>query len=329
MKESKRLVVLLATLGCTLLAVATQCVAQTQNFPTRPIRFIVPFAGGGSPDVLARVIGKKVGESLGQPVLVENRPGASGMIAAEIVARAPADGYTVFVSSVPHLAINPHMFPKITYDPLKDFAPISIGVTTQLFLVVNASMPVHSIQEFLTYAKAHPGLTYGTPGTGSQHHLAMELFKHQAGINLVHVPYKGVSQSTMALLAGEINMILTSFPTVAPHVKAGKLRLLAIAQGKRYSRMPDLPTIAEAGLPGYEISTEIGFVAPTGTPKPVIDKLNSEIVKALKTPEIAQQLMTLGMEPVGSTPEQYAESIRANYGLYGKMVKISGARADD
>jgi len=327
MTESKRLTAALATFACMLLAIATQCAAQ--NFPSRPIRFIVPFAGGGSPDVLARVVGKKVGESLGQPVLVENRPGASGIIAADLVAKAPADGYTVFVSSVPHLAINPHMFPKLPYDPLKDFAPISIGVTTQLFLVVNASLPVRSITEFLDYAKAHPGLTYGTPGTGSQHHLAMELFKQQAGINLVHVPYKGVAQATLALLAGEIDVVLTSFPPVGPHVKTGRLRLLATAEGRRYSRMPELPTIAEAGLPGYEISTEIGFVAPTGTPRPVIEKLNSEIVKALKTPEIAQQLITLGMDPVGSTPEQYGESMRANYEKYGKMVKISGARADD
>ena len=327
MTESKRLTAALATFACMLLAIATQCAAQ--NFPSRPIRFIVPFAGGGSPDVLARVVGKKVGESLGQPVLVENRPGASGIIAADLVAKAPADGYTVFVSSVPHLAINPHMFPKLPYDPLKDFAPISIGVTTQLFLVVNASLPVRSITEFLDYAKAHPGLTYGTPGTGSQHHLAMELFKQQAGINLVHVPYKGVAQATLALLAGEIDVVLTSFPPVGPHVKTGRLRLLATAEGRRYSRMPELPTIAEAGLPGYEISTEIGFVAPTGTPRPVIEKLSSEIVKALKTPEIAQQLITLGMDPVGSTPEQYGESMRANYEKYGKMVKISGARADD
>lgn len=327
MMESKRLTAVLATFACVLLANANQCAAQ--NFPSRPIRFIVPFAAGGSPDILARVVGKKVGESVGQPVLVENRPGASGMIAADLVAKAPADGHTVFVSSVPHLAINPHMFPKLPYNPLKDFAPISIGVTTQLFLVVNASLPVRSIAEFLDYAKAHPGLTYGTPGTGSQHHLAMELFKQQAGMNLVHVPYKGVAQSTLALLAGEINVILTSFPTVAAHVKTGRLRLLAIAEGKRYSRMPELPTIAEAGLPGYEISTEIGFVAPAGTPRPVIEKLNSEIVKALKTPEIAQQLITLGMEPVGSTPDQYADSIRANHEKYGKMVKISGARADD
>jgi tripartite-type tricarboxylate transporter receptor subunit TctC len=325
--ESKRLTTALAMFACVLLSAANHCAAQ--NFPSRPIRFIVPFAGGGSPDVLARVVGKKVGESLGQPVLVENRPGASGIIAADLVAKAPADGYTVFVSSVPHLAINPHMFPKLPYDPLKDFAPISIGVTTQLFLVVNASLPARSITEFLDHAKAHPGLTYGTPGTGSQHHLAMELFKQQAGINLVHVPYKGVAQATLALLAGEINVVLTSFPPVGPHVKTGRLRLLATAEGRRYSRMPELPTIAEAGLPGYEISTEIGFVAPAGTPRQVVEKLNSEIVKALKTPEIAQQLITLGMDPVGSTPEQYGESMRVNYEKYGKMVKISGARADD
>jgi len=325
--KAKQLTMAIAALAWALLATATDCAAQ--NFPTKPIRFIVPFAGGGSPDVLARVVGKQVGEALGQPVLVENKPGASGIIAAETVAKAPPDGYTIFVSSVPHLAINPHMFPKLPYDPLKDFAPISIGVSTQLFLVVNSSLPVRSIEEFITYAKAHPGLTYGTPGTGSQHHLAMELFKQGAKIDLVHVPYKGVSQATTALLANEVTVILTSYPTIASHVKAGKLRLLAIAEGKRYARMPEVPTIAEAGLPGYRISTEIGFVAPSGTPKPVIEKLNSEIVKALKTPEIAQRLITLGMEPVGSTPEQYTESIRANYELYGKLVKISGARNTD
>lgn len=325
--KAKQLTMVIAALAWALFAVTTDCAAQ--NFPTKPIRFIVPFAGGGSPDVLARVVGKKVGESLGQPVLVENKPGASGIIAAETVAKAAPDGHTVFVSSVPHLAINPHMFRKLPYDPLKDFAPIAIGVSTQLFLVVNASLPANSIQEFLAYAKSHPGLTYGTPGTGSQHHLAMELFKQQAGVNLVHVPYKGVAQSTMALLAGEINVILTSYPTIGQHVKAGKLRPLAIAEGQRYRRMPELPTIAEAGLPGYRISTEIGFVAPAGTPKPVIEKLNGEIVKALKTPEIAQQLITLGMEPIGSTPEQYSESIRANHELYGKLVKLSGAQATD
>lgn len=317
----------LAALAWALFFLATDSAAQ--SFPAKPIRFIVPFAGGGSPDVLARVVGKKVSESLGQPVLVENRPGASGIIAADLVAKAPPDGYTVFVSSIPHLAINPHMFPKLPYNPLKDFAPISIGVTTQLLLVVNASLPVRSIQEFLVYARANPGQTYGTPGTASQHHLAMELFKQQAGLNLVHVPYKGVAQATVALLANEITVVLTSYPTVQPHVKAGRLRLLATAEGKRYSLMPDLPTIAEAGLPGYEINTEIGFVAPAGTPRPVIDKLNSEIVKALKAPEITQQLTVLGMDIVGSTPEQYSESIRANYEKYGKMVKISGARADD
>ena len=323
----KRFALLFAAFALTLFGAVTDCAAQ--NFPNRPIRFIVPFAGGGSPDVLARVVGKRVGDALGQPVVVENKPGASGIIAAETVAKAAPDGHTIFVSSVPHLAINPHMFAKLPYDPLKDFAPVAIGVNTQLLLVVNASFPAKTIFEFISYAKTHPGLTYGTPGSGSQHHLAMELFKRQAGIDLVHVPYKGVSQSTTALLADEITCILTSYPTVAPHVKAGKLRLLATAEGKRYVRMPELPTIAEAGLPGYRISTEIGFVAPAGTPRPIIDKLNAEIVKALKIPEVAQQLNVLGMDIVASTPEQYTESIRANYELYGRIAKISGAQITD
>ncbi len=327
MMQSRRLSAALAAFACMLLVGANECAAQA--FPSRPIRFVVPWQGGGAPDVLARVVGKRVGESLGQPVVVENRPGAGGIVAAESVARSPADGHSVFVASVPHLAINPHIFANLPYDPLKDFAPISTGATTQQFLAVNASLPVRTIQEFFAYAKAHPGLFYGTAGAGSQQHLAMELLKQRAEINMVHVPYKGGNQLTMALLAGEVQVILNSLPPLAQHVKAGKVYLLAVAEAKRYSRMPELPTIAEAGLPGYNISTEIGFVAPAGTPRPVIDRLNGEIVKALRTPEIAQHLIAVGMEPMGSTPEQYAESIRANYEMYRKIAKMSGVRVNE
>lgn len=315
-----------AALAGALLALASQCGAQ--GFPARPIRFVVPFGTGGAPDVVARVIGKRLGENLAQQVVVDNRPGASGIIAAELVAKAPADGYTLFVSSIHHLAINPALFPKLPYDPIRDFAPVTLAVTTPLFLTVSAALPVGSVMELVAYAKANPGLPFGSSGNGSQHHLGMELFKLLTGVDMTHIPYKGVAQSVPAILSGDIALMLVALPSVLPHVKTGKVRLLAVAEAKRSPLMPDVPTIAEAGVPGYEISPEIGFVAPAGTAKDVIAKLNREIVKVLKSAEVVQQLMPLGIDPIGSTPEQYAESIRRNIEKYGKLVKMSGARVD-
>lgn len=316
----------LAALAGALLVLASQCAAQV--FPSRPIRFVVPFGTGGSPDVIARVIGKKLGENLGQQVLVDNRPGASGIIAAELVAKAAADGHTLFVCSIHHLAINPALFPKLPYDPIRDFAPVTLAVTTPLFLTAGAALPVASVMELVGYAKSNPGLPFGSSGNGSQHHLGMELFKLLTGVDLTHIPYKGVAQSVPAILSGDIALMLVALPSVLPHVRTGKVRLLAVAEAKRSLLMPDVPTIAESGVPGYEISPEIGFVAPAGTPKDVIAKLNREIVRVLKTPEIVQQLVPLGIDPVGSTPEHYADAIRRNMEKYAKLVKISGARVD-
>jgi tripartite-type tricarboxylate transporter receptor subunit TctC len=315
-----------AVLAGAFLALASQCAAQ--GFPSRPIRFVVPFGTGGSPDVVARVIGKKLGENLGQQVVVDNRPGASGIIAAELVAKAAPDGHTLFVCSIHHLAINPALFAKLPYDPIRDFAPVTLAVTTPLFLTASAALPVGSVMELVGYAKSNPGLPFGSSGNGSQHHLGMELFKLMTGVDMTHIPYKGVAQSVPAILSGDIALMLVALPSVLPHVKTGKVRLLAVAEAKRSPLMPDVPTIAEAGVPGYEISPEIGFVAPSGTPKDVIAKLNREIVKVLTTPEIVQQLVPLGIEPVGSTPEHYAETIRRNREKYGKLVKLSGARVD-
>jgi len=309
-----------------LWAIATQGFAQT--FPTRPIHFVVPFSTGGAPDVVARVVGNKLGESIGWRVVVDNRPGAGGIIAAESVAKAPADGYTLFVSTINHLAINPSLYQKLPYDPLKDFVPVTLAVTTPLFLVVNAATPVRSVKELIDYAKANPGLPYGSSGNGSQHHLGMELFKLMTGVHMTHIPYKGVATSVPAILAGDIAVMLVALPSVLPHIKTGKLRVIAVAEARRSPVMPDVPTIAEAALPGYEISPEIGFVAPAGTSKDITDKLNQEIVKVLKMPEIAQHLVPLGIEPVGSTAAKYAESIHVNLEKYAKLVKISGARVD-
>ena len=315
-----------AALLLTAFALASQCAAQ--GFPSRSIRFVVPYGTAASPDVLARLIGKKLSESVGQPVIVDNRPGSSGIMAAEIVAKAPADGYTLFVSSVPHLAINLALYPKLPYDPLKDFAPVTLAVTTPLFLTVSAALPVRSLKDLIAYAKANPGLPYGSASNGSQHHLGMELLKVLAGIDLTHIPYKGAFQTVPAILSGDIALMLVALPAVLPHVRTGKLHIIAVAEATRSPLMPEVPTIAESGFPGYEISPEIGFVAPAGTPKEVIEKLNREIVKILNMPEIARQLIAMGINPVGSTPEQYAETLRPNIEKYAKLVKISGAKVD-
>jgi tripartite-type tricarboxylate transporter receptor subunit TctC len=315
-----------AALLFTALALAMQCAAQ--DFPSRPIRFVVPYGTGASPDVLARTIGQKIDESVGQRVIVENRAGASGILAAEIVAKAPPDGYTLLVASVPHLAINPALYAKLPYNPLKDFAPVTLAVTTPLFLTVRTSLPVRSVKELIAYAKAHPGLPYGSASNGSQHHLGMELLKVMAGVEMTHIPYKGAEQSVPAILAGDTSLMLVGLPSVQRHVQAGKLHIIAVADAERSPLMPDVPTIAESGFPGYKISPEIGFVAPAGTPKEVIGKLNREIVKALKIPELARQFVSMGINPVGSTPEQYAETLRPNMELYAKLVRISGAKVD-
>lgn len=302
--------------------------ATAQDFPSKPIRFVIPYPSGASPDVMARVIGKKVDESLGQRMLVENRAGASGILAAELVAKAPPDGYTLLVASIAHLAINPALYPKLPYNPLKDFAPITLAVTTPFFLTVSAVLPVSSVKELIAYAKAHPGLPYGSASNGSQHHLGMELLKSMAGVDMTHIPFKGAEQSVPAILSGNIMLMLVGLPSVQRHVKSGKLRIIAVADAERSPLMPEVPTIAESGFSGYKISAEIGFLAPVGTPKDVIAKLNREIVQALKIPDIAQQLSSMGIDPVGSTPEQYAATLQPNLDHYAHLVKISGAKVD-
>lgn len=242
--------------------------------------------------------------------------------------KAPADGYTLFIADTGHLSINPSLYPKLPYDQLKDFAPVTLAVSTPLFLVASATMPVASVRQLIEYAKSRPGVPFGSSGNGSVHHLGMKLFKLLAGVNMTHIPYKGVAQSVPAVISGDVSVILAALPSVLPHVKTGKVHLLGVGTAKRAPIMPDVPTIAEAGVPGYEIKVEAGFVVPAGTPKDVIAKLNSEIVKVLATPDIVQRLSTLGIDPVGSTPEQYAEIMRADMRSYGKLVKDSGARVD-
>ena len=306
--------------------IGVRCAAQ--GFPSRPINVIVPYGPGGSPDVVPRVIGKKLGEDLGWQIVISNRPGADGVIACELVAKAPADGYTLLVAGTSQLALNPALYPKLPYDPIKDFAPVTLAVGTPLFLAVNATRPVHSVKELIGYAKANPGLHFGSSGNGSVHQLGMELFKMMAGVNLTHVPYKGVAQSVPAILSGDIAVMLVALPSVLPHIKSGKVRLLAVAGGKRSGLMPNLPTIAEGGLPGYEMTTEIGFLSPFGTPKDVVEKLNRAIVSVLKTPEVARQLVSMGIDPIGSSPEEYGATLRPNLEKYGRLIRETGAGID-
>jgi len=324
MTTAIRLVSVFAALVCGIFALGTQCAAQ--DFPSNPIRFVVPYPAGGAPDVLSRTIGQKLGESVGWRVVVDNRPGVS--IAAEIVAKAPADGYTLFVPSESHLSINPILFPNLPYDPQRDFASVTLAISVATFLAVNAALPVHTVGQLIEYAKSRPGIFYASSGNGSSAHIGLESFKLLTGVKMTHIPYKGVAQAVPALLSGDVSVVLVAGPSILPHVKTGKVRLLAVATAKRASSMPDLPTIAEAGVPGYDNGSNIGFVAPAGTPRDVIAKLNREIVKVLAMPDIVQRLLALGFESVGSSPEQYDEVTRAEIRKFKTLLKQIDVRID-
>ena len=319
---------LTGTVKAAAMAIALLVALQAFAFPDNPVRLVVPQPPGGVPDSVARVLGNGLAAQAGWNVVVDNRPGAAGIIAAMQVAKAPPDGCTLFIADYGALAINPSLYAKLPYDPIRDFAPVTLAATGALFLVTSTASPVQSVKEFISYAKSRPGLPFGSAGNGTLHHLGMEMFKLLAGVEVTHIPYKGAVQVVPALLSGDVAVALVALPSVLALVKSGKLRLLAVSEAKRPSFMPDVPTIAEAGLPGYEIASGMGVVAPAGTPQEIIGRLNREIVKVLKTPEIGKQLFALGIDPVGNTPEQYAEMIRANTEKYGRLVRISGARID-
>ena len=313
-------------LGMLLLASGT---VLAQDWPTKPIRMVVPYAAGGLPDTMTRIIGVRLGEALGQQIVVENRGGAGGIAGTDLVAKAPADGYTILVADVGQVAINPHIYAKLPYDALKDLAPVSLIGSTSLFLVAHPGVPASTFAELVALAKAKPGqLNYGSSGIGSIHHLATEALKAQLGLDIVHVPYKGMGQAVPALLGGQVSVLFSALPAIEAHVKAGKVKLYAISTPKRSAQAPDVPTIAELGLPGYDFAPQIGALAPTGTPAAIVARLSSEIAKAVRSPEIAQRFQQLGIDPVGSTPEAYGELIRAAYDRFGVVVKATGTRAE-
>lgn len=289
-------------------------------------RIIVPYGPGGLPDVLARLVAQKMSDATGTPYIVENRPGAGGTIAAARAAKATPDGRTILLTDIGIYAFSPVLYPTQAYHPLNDFAPITQAITGPLFLVVNSSLGVSTIQELIALAKKQPGMNYGSIGSGSSHHLAMAQFGRAAGLELTHVPYKGVQQVTPALLGNQIPMMFVTLPSILGSVQAGTLRILAVGSSRRTSLLPDVPTIAESGYPGYEATTNMGFVVPAGTPSSIISSLNEGFVKALNAADVKSKMQSLGMEVVASTPEEFAATIKKDHDHYGPLVRKIGVK---
>jgi tripartite-type tricarboxylate transporter receptor subunit TctC len=303
--------------------------AHAQPFPSRTIRIVVTFPTGGAPDILARLIGAKMQENWGQPVVVDNKPGAGGNIGAEFVARSPADGYTLVMGTVGTHAINASLYSKMPYDPIKDFAPVIFVASTPNLLVVNPSVPATTVQELIALAKAKPGqLSYGSPGIGTSVHVSGELFNTMAGVKTVHVPYKGRQFAIPDLLGGQIQFMFDNMPSALPVAKEGKLRALAVTSAKRHPAAPDIPTMSESGLPGFEATSWFAVYAPSGTPPDVIAKLNAEIDRILALPDVKEKLGGIGLDVVGGPPDQLAAFTRAELAKWSKVVKEAGAKAD-
>ena len=300
-----------------------------QTYPTKSIRILVGFAPGGSTDILARLIAQEMSKNVGQQVVVDNRPGAGGNIAAELVSKAPPDGYTLHACTTGVFAIQPFLYSKLPYDPEKGIAPVTQTGSLPYIIVAHPSLPVKNVKDFIAFVKARPGeINYASSGIGTASHLSAALFASSAGLKMVHVPYKGTGNAMSDLLAGQVVMIFDQPVSSLPHVQAGKLRVLGISSGKRFPTLKDIPTIAEQGLPGFEAISWAGICAPGGTPRPLIDRVYTEVVKTLKVPDLRDRLMRDGIEPIGSTPEQYAEHIKKEMVKWGKVVKDSGARVD-
>jgi tripartite-type tricarboxylate transporter receptor subunit TctC len=316
-------------LCCLLMLTLSANVLMAQEYPTKPIRLIVPFAPGGGTDLIARIISQGLAESLGQSVVVENRAGAGGVIGAEVVSKAAPDGYTLLMGTPGPLTINPNLLLKIPYDALKDFSPISLTTISPFILVVNPTVPAKTVKELIALAKAKPDtLNFGSAGNGSVSHLAGEQFKALAGIQIVHVPYKGGGQSLIDLLSGQVQLVIENLPVVLPHIRSGKLRALAVGTKTKSGLVPEYPTMRDAGVPGYEQSTSSGILAPAKTPASVIAKLNRDIVKVLQKADTKEKFSAQGVEVVGSTPEEYAEHLRDEMAQYAKVVKSAGIKRE-
>lgn len=296
-------------------------------YPARPIRIVVPFTPGGAADVVARTVGEKLTRQLGQPIVVENRPGASGAIAAEFVARAAPDGYTLLVADLGQLAINPAMNAKLRYDPLRDFSPVGSVASVPLFIAVNPRLPVSSVQDLIAYAKEHPGLPYGTVGVGTPHHLAMEMLAARAGVKMTHVPFKGSPQILPAVVAGDVALTISALAPLLPHAQSGRVRIIAVATAARSTVAPEVPAVAEA-LPGYAMGDLIGLLAPAGTPPWIVKRLNTELSTAAQTQEVMQRLAGLGLDSAVLAPDAYRDRIEQAGMTYRKLIQELGITAE-
>ena len=313
----------------TVLTASSAATAQPQSYPSKPIRFVVPYPAGGPLDTVARLLGQKVSESTKQPVVVDNKPGAGGNIGADSVAKSAPDGYTILMGAVATHAINPTLYASMPYDAQKDFIPVTQVASTPNVLVVNPSIPAGNVREFIAYAKANPGkLNFGSGSTGSAGHLAGELFKAMAGVDMTHVPYKGAAPAMNDLIGGQIQLMFDNLASSLGQVKAGRIKALAVTTAKRTSLAPELPTIAESGLPGFDISTWFGIFVPAGTPREVVERLHAEFTRALALPDVRERMLSLGAEPVGNTPAEFAAYIRGEADKYARVIKASGAKVD-
>ena len=303
--------------------------AAADPYPSRPIRVVVPFAPGGINDVIARHLSQKLGERLGTTIVVDNRAGVGGTLGSNIVAHALPDGYTLLFSSSSTIAVSPSLYKNLPYDPIKNFSPITQVASVGSVLVVHPALPVKSTKELIAYAKANPGkLNYGSAGAGASQHLATELFKTMAGVDIVHVPYKGGGPALADLVAGQISLMIELTPTALPYIKSGRLRPLAVSTPKRSPVLPELPTISEAALPGYDLTIWVGLLAPGGTPQDIVQRLSKAVLAVLNDPEMRERLASQGAQPVGDTPEQFSAYVKKELARWAVVVKASGARQE-
>ena len=309
-------------------ALAPGLATAQDAWPSKPVRLILPFPPGGGTDILGRLIAERLTAGLGQPVVTENRGGAGGNVGAEAAARSAPDGYTI-VLVAPSLAISPSLYSKLNYDPVRDFAPVSLVATVPNVMITHPSVPANTLAEFIKVAKTKPGgMNFGSGGSGTSNHLACELFNIVAGVKLVHIPYKGVNLAMQDVLSGQIHLVVIGVPAAAPHIKAGKLRALAIVAPQRAAALPEVPTVAEAGLRDFEVTTWYGILAPAGTPRPIVTRLNAEIVRVMHTPEVKERLAAMATDPVTSTPEEFADYIKREIAKWGEVVRKAGLKAD-
>ncbi|HEY8607748.1 MAG TPA: tripartite tricarboxylate transporter substrate binding protein [Noviherbaspirillum sp.] len=302
--------------------------AASDDYPSRPIKWVVPFTPGGAMDSMARTLGEKLGQNMGQPIVIENRPGAGGTIGSSMVAKSDPDGYTMMIVSIGH-AVNPALYPKLSYDAVKSFEPVSLVGIVPNVLVAHADAKFNNVKELIAQAKAAPGkLTYASAGTGTTIHLAAELFNTTAGVDLLHVPYKGSAPAVTDLLGKQVDVMFDSVSSAKPHIDSGRLKALAVTTSKRSSVLPKVPTVAEAGLKGYELNGWYAVFVPAGTPRPIVNRLNSEIVKALKQPDVVKRFTQLGAEPVGSSPEELAKYLKTETTRWAEVVRTRNITAE-